>query len=157
MEQLAMNFPEWTRVAEVELVYKTTVKPSQRPKINIVKYCYYFLKELWNENTIEMQEEFKVMLLNRVNKVIGVYEASSGVLTGTVADPRLILAAAIKSLAVSIILSHNHPSGNLKPSRADEEMTQKIKVAASYHDIRVIDHIIITSEGYYSFANEGLL
>ncbi|WP_407527287.1 JAB domain-containing protein [Lacibacter sp. MH-610] len=157
MEQLAMNFPEWTRVAEVELVYKTKVKASERPKINSVKDCYQLLKELWNENTIEMQEEFKVMLLNRGNKVIGVYEASSGGLTGTVADPRLILAAAIKSLAVSIILSHNHPSGNLKPSRADEEMTQKIKVAASYHDIRVIDHIIITSEGYYSFANEGLL
>ena len=157
MEQLAMNFPEWTRVAEVELVYKTTVKPSQRPKINSVKDCYELLKELWNENTIEMQEEFKVMLLNRGNKVIGVYEASAGGLTGTVADPRLILAAAIKSLAVSIILSHNHPSGNLKPSRADEELTQKIKVAASYHDVRVMDHIIITSEGYYSFANEGLL
>ncbi len=157
MEQLAMNFPEWTRVAEVELVYKTKVKPSERPKINSVKDCYQLLKELWNQNTIEMQEEFKVMLLNRGNKVIGVYEASSGGLTGTVADPRLILAVAIKSLAVSIILSHNHPSGNLKPSRADEEMTQKIKVAASYHDIRVIDHIIITSEGYYSFADEGLL
>lgn len=157
MEQLAMNFPEWTRVAEVELVYKTTVKPSQRPKINSVKDSYELLKELWNENTIEMQEEFKVMLLNRGNKVIGVYEASAGGLTGTVADPRLILAAAIKSLAVSIILSHNHPSGNLKPSRADEELTQKIKVAAAYHDIKVIDHIIISSEGYYSFANEGLL
>ncbi len=157
MEQLAMSFPEWTRVAEVELVYKTTVKPSERPKISSVIDSYKLLKELWNENTIDMQEEFKVMLLNRGNKVIGVYEASAGGLTGTVADPRLILAAAIKSLAVSIILSHNHPSGNLKPSRADEELTQKIKVAASYHDIKVIDHIIITSEGYYSFANEGLL
>ena len=157
MEQLAMNFPEWTRVAEVELIYKTEVKPSQRPKINSVKDCYELLKKLWDENTIEMQEQFKVLLLNRGNKVIGVYEASSGGLTGTVADPRLILAAAIKSLAVSIVLSHNHPSGNLKPSRADEELTQKIKVAASYHDIRVIDHIIITSEGYYSFADEGLL
>ena len=157
MEQLAMNFQEWTRVAEVELIYKTTVKASERPKISSVKDCYQLLKKLWNENTIEMQEQFKVLLLNRSNKVIGVYEASSGGLTGTVADPRLILAAAIKSLAVSIILSHNHPSGNLKPSRADEELTQKIKVAASYHDIRVIDHIIITSEGYYSFADEGLL
>ncbi len=157
MEQLAMQFPQWTRVAEVELVYKTKVKASERPKINTVKECYKLLKELWNEDTIEMQEEFKVMLLNRANKVIGVYEASSGGLTGTVADPRLILAVAIKSLAVSIILSHNHPSGNLKPSRADEELTQKIKVAASYHDIKVIDHIIITSEGYYSFADEGLL
>jgi DNA repair protein RadC len=157
MEQLAMKFPEWTRVAEVELVYKTKVKASERPKIGSVKDCYNLLKELWNENTIEMQEEFKVMLLNRGNKVIGIYEASAGGITGTVADPRLILAVAIKSLAVSIILSHNHPSGNLKPSRADEELTQKIKVAAAYHDIRVIDHIIITSEGYYSFADEGVL
>jgi DNA repair protein RadC len=157
MEQLAMNFPEWTRVAEVELVYKTKVKASERPKISSVKDCYNLLKELWNENTIEMQEEFKVMLLNRGNRVIGIYEMSAGGITGTVADPRLILAAAIKSLAVSIILSHNHPSGNLKPSKADEELTQKIKVAAAYHDITVIDHIIITSEGYYSFADEGLL
>lgn len=157
MEQLAINFPEWTRVAEVELVYKTKVKASERPKISSVKDCYQLLKELWNENTIEMQEEFKVLLLNRGNKVIGVYEASAGGITGTVADPRLILAAAIKSLAVSIVLSHNHPSGNLKPSRADEELTQKIKAAAAYHDIMVIDHIIITSEGYYSFADEGLL
>ena len=156
MEQTMIQ-PEWTKVAEVELVYKTKVKASERPKISSVKDCYKLLKELWNENTIEMQEEFKVLLLNRGNKVIGIYEASAGGITGTVADPRLILAAAIKSLAVSIILSHNHPSGNLKPSRADEELTQKIKVAASYHDIKVIDHIIITSEGYYSFAEEGQL
>lgn len=157
MEQLAMNFPEWTRVAEVELVYKTKVKASERPKISSIKDSYNLLKEIWNENTIEMQEEFKVMLLNTGNRVIGIYEMSSGGLTGTVADPRLILAAAIKSLAVAIILSHNHPSGNLKPSRADEELTQKIKIAASYHAITVIDHIIISKEGYYSFADEGLL
>jgi DNA repair protein RadC len=157
MEQMMNQLPEWTRVAEVELVYKTKVKPSERPKIGSVNDCYKLLKELWNENTIEMQEEFKVLLLNRSNKVMGIYEASAGGLTGTVADPRLILAAAIKSLAVSIILSHNHPSGNLRPSREDEQLTNKIKVAAAYHDIKVIDHIIITSEGYYSFADEGLL
>ena len=157
MENLISQQPEWTRVAEVELVYKTSIKASERPKISSVKDCYELLKKLWNENSIEMQEEFKVLLLNRGNKVIGVYEVSAGGITGTVADPRLILAAAIKSLSVSIILSHNHPSGNLKPSRADEDLTQKIKVAASYHDIRVVDHFIITSEGYYSFANEGVL
>jgi DNA repair protein RadC len=86
----------------VELVYKTKVKPSERQKISSVSDSYKLLKELWNENTIEMQEEFKVMLLNRANKVIGVYEASAGGITGTVADKRLILAAAIKSLAVSM-------------------------------------------------------
>ena len=80
-----------------------------------------------------------------------------GGITGTVADPRLILAAAIKSLSVGLVLCHNHPSGNLRPSRADEELTLKIKEAAKYHDIKVLDHIILSSEGYFSFADEGLL
>lgn len=157
MEQLAMQFPEWTRVAEVELIYKTKVKASERPKVNSSKDIYDVLKQVWDQNKIEMLEEFKVILLNRGNRITGVYDASSGGITGTVADPRLILAAAIKSLSVSIVLSHNHPSGNLKPSRADEELTLKIKEAARYHDITVLDHIIISSEGYYSFADEGLL
>lgn len=152
-----MNLPEWTRVAEVELVYKTKIKTSERPKVTSSKDIYVVLKQVWDENKIEMLEEFKVIFLNRANRVIGVYDASSGGITGTVADPRLILAAAIKSLCVSIVLSHNHPSGNLKPSRADEELTLKIKEAAGYHDIRVLDHIIVTSEAYYSFADEGLL
>lgn len=157
MEHLAMQFPEWTRVAEVELVYKTKVKASERPKITSSKDIYNILRQVWDENKIDMLEEFKVIFLNRANRVTGVYDASSGGITGTVADPRLILAAAIKSLSVSIVLSHNHPSGNLKPSRADEELTLKIKEAAGYHDIKVLDHIIITSEAYYSFADEGLI
>lgn len=152
-----MQLPEWTKVAEVELVYKTRVKASERPKVNSSKDIYNVLKQVWDENKIDMLEEFKVIFLNRANRVTGVYDASSGGITGTVADPRLILAAAIKSLSVSIVLSHNHPSGNLKPSRADEELTLKIKEAASYHDINVLDHIIITSEAYYSFADEGLI
>lgn len=149
--------PEWSKVAEVELVYKTKVKASERPWIKSSKDSYEILLKVWDENKIEMVEEFKVLLLNRANRVTGVYEASAGGITGTVADPRLILAAAIKSLSVSIILAHNHPSGNLKPSRADEELTCKIKEAGKYHDIRVLDHVIVTSEGYYSFADEGLL
>jgi len=152
-----MQFPEWTKVAEVELIYKTKVKASERPVIRDSKDTCKILRQIWDENKMEMQEEFKVLFLNRSNKVIGVYDASTGGICGTVADPRLILAAAIKALAVSIILSHNHPSGNLKPSRADEELTLKIKEAAKYHDIKVLDHIIITSEQYYSFADEGLI
>ena len=152
-----MQFPEWSTVVEVELVYKTKVKASERPKVTSSKDIYIILKQVWDENKIDMLEEFKVIFLNRANRVTGVYDASSGGITGTVADPRLILASAIKSLSVSIVLSHNHPSGNLKPSRADEELTLKIKEAASYHDIKVLDHIIISSEGYYSFADEVLI
>ncbi len=152
-----MNQPEWSKVAEVELVYKTKVKASERPQVKTSHDGYEILKQIWNKDKIEMQEEFKVLLLNRANKVIGVYEAGSGGITGTVADPRLILAAALKSLATAIVLAHNHPSGNLKPSSADENLTSKIKEAAKYHDITVLDHLIITSEGYFSFADEGLI
>ncbi len=157
MEQVKMQFPEWTKVAEVELIYKSKVKASERPVIRSSNDTCNVLRQIWDQNKIELFEEFKVLLLNQGNKVIGVYDVSKGGLTGTVADPRLILATAIKALAVSIILSHNHPSGNLKPSRADEEITVKINEAAKYHDIKVLDHIIITAEHYYSFADEGLL
>ncbi len=154
---MKMQFPEWTKVSEVELVYKTRVKASERPLIKSSADTYKLLLEIWDENKIEMQEEFKVLFLNRGNRVIGLYDASTGGICGTVADPRLILAAALKSLAVSLILAHNHPSGNLKPSRADEELTRKINEAAKFHDITVLDHLILTSEQYYSFADEGLL
>ena len=156
MEQ-TMNQPEWSKVAEVELVYKTKVKASERPQVKTSHDGYNILHQIWNKDRIEMQEEFKVLLMNRCNKVIGVFEAASGGITGTVADPRLILATALKCLATGIILAHNHPSGNLKPSAADENLTSKIKEAAKYHDITVLDHLIITSEGYFSFADEGLL
>ena len=82
---------------------------------------------------------------------------SSGGITGTVADPRNILQAAILSNATGIILCHNHPSGNLEPSSFDEAITSKIKEAAAYLDIRIMDHIILTSESFYSFADEGLI
>ena len=95
--------------------------------------------------------------MNRANRIIGVMDASSGGITGTVADPRIILCAAIKCCAVNIIIAHNHPSGSLKPSRADEQLTVKIKEAARWLDISVLDHIIISTEGYYSFADEGLM
>ena len=102
-------------------------------------------------------EVFAVVFLNRANKIKHFEIISRGGITGTVADPRVILKKAIEEEATSIVLSHNHPSGNLKPSRADEELTQKIKQAASYCDIKVIDHIIVSDEGYYSFADEGLI
>lgn len=156
MEQTT-NTLEWTKVAEVELVYRTKIKASQRPQIKSSNDTYQVLLGIWNSDKIDLQEEFKILLLNRANRVNGVYEVCTGGITGTVADPRLILAAAIKSLSVAIILSHNHPSGNLKPSSADEELTRKIKMAASFLDIKVLDHIILSSEGYYSFADEGLI
>jgi DNA repair protein RadC len=105
----------------------------------------------------KQKEVFVVVYLNRANKIIHFEIISEGGITGTVADPRIILKKALDHRAVSMILSHNHPSGNLLPSKADEQLTAKIKAAASYLDIQVVDHIIVSEEGYYSFADEGLL
>jgi len=102
-------------------------------------------------------EVFAVVFLNRANKIKHYEIISEGGITGTVADPRIILKKALENDAVSVILCHNHPSGSIKPSRADEDLTRKIKEAASYFDIKVLDHIIVSEEGYYSFADEGLL
>lgn len=145
------------QVSEIELVYKSKVKASSRPKITTSKDAYEVLKNSWDENKIDFIEQFKILLLNRANKVLAMYEISSGGITGTVADPRLIFTAALKANAVSIVLAHNHPSGNLQPSRADEQLTSRIKLAGEYLEIKVIDHLIVTSESYLSFADEGLL
>ncbi len=103
------------------------------------------------------QEVFAVVFLNRGNKITHLEIISEGGMTGTVADPRIILKKALEHDATAIILCHNHPSGNLKPSKADELLTQKIKQASALLDIHVMDHIIVSSEGYFSFADEGYL
>lgn len=156
MKQL-QNETEWTKVAEVELLYKNTVKAAERPSIKTASDCYQLLINTWDLNGIEVYEEFKVLLLNRANRVTGLYQLSKGGICGTVADPRLILAVALKSLSVGLVLAHNHPSGNLTPSIADRELTTKMKVAASYHDITILDHLVISNDSYYSFAENGLL
>lgn len=102
-------------------------------------------------------EVFAVIFLNRANKIRHFEIISEGGITATVADPRIILKKALEEDAVSIILCHNHPSGSLKPSRSDQELTTRIREAASYLDIIVIDHIIVSEAGYYSFADEGML
>jgi DNA repair protein RadC len=146
-------------VSEIDIVYKRKVKCklSERPLITCSKDGYQLCLHYWNHDKIELLEEFKVLFLSRSNRVLQILPLSQGGISGTVADPRLILAGAIKVAACSIILVHNHPSGNIKPSRADEELTSKIAGASKYFDITVIDHLIITSEGYFSFADEGLL
>jgi len=146
-----------SKVAEVELLYKSTVKASERPLITSSHEAADVLRRTWEDGKIELLEQFKVLLLNRANKVLGLFNCSSGGITGTVADPRLILCAALKANACSIILAHNHPSGGTKPSAADEELTKKIKAACALVDIKVLDHLIMTSETYFSFADEGIL
>lgn len=144
-------------VAEIQLTYKTKVKPSLRPKITSSREAYTILLDSWDEDKLEFVEQFKVLLLNRANKVLGIYEVSTGGVSGTVADPKLVFAAAINANASAMILSHNHPSGQLKPSQADISLTKKLTAGGRLLEIPVLDHIIVTSEGFYSFADEGAL
>jgi DNA repair protein RadC len=114
--------------------------------------------EIFQSNLIDSPfEEFWILLLNRANKIIGKHQISNGGVSGTVADPRRIFQLAIQHLASGLILCHNHPSGNLKPSQADLQLTQKIKAGASLLDINLLDHLIISDQKYYSFADEGQL
>jgi DNA repair protein RadC len=150
----SVNFYE---VSEVELIYKSKVKASQRAKITTSKDAAQLFRQVWDPNKIDFIEQFKVLLLNRSNKVLGIVDISTGGVTGTVVDCKIIFVAAIKANACNIVISHNHPSGNLKPSKPDEELTYKIKEAGKLLDVRLFDHIIVTSEGYFSFADEGLI
>lgn len=102
-------------------------------------------------------EVFCVLYLNRALRLIRLERVSQGGITGTVADPRIIFRRALSLRAVSLILGHNHPSGALHPSDADRELTEKIRRAAEYFDMTVHDHLIVSGEGYYSFADEGIL
>ncbi len=123
-------------------------------KVNASRDVFNFMQPTIGELT---HEEFHVLFMNRANKIIQTERISSGGITGTVADARIIFNFAVRYNAVSIILCHNHPSGNLKPSDQDIDMTKKTVDAGKMLDIKVLDHIIITEKGYYSFADEGLI
>jgi len=149
--------PLLTEVAEIQLSYSTKVKASQMPRVEKSADVKSLFMDHWDSGKIELQEEFKVMLLNRGNKVMGIVSISMGGIGGTIADPKLIFATALISGASAIVLAHNHPSGTLKPSQADINLTKKIKSAGEFLDITVLDHLILTAEGYYSFADEGAM
>ena len=147
-----------TKVNEISIKYQGNFKISQAPKITSSASATELLFEAWNKDQIGLQECFKVILLNNANKVKGIYEVSTGGITGTMVDLRIVFAVILKSLTTAVILVHNHPSGTLKPSEADKSLTEKIKKAAVLFDVKVLDHLIICLEGdYFSFADEGML
>lgn len=147
-----------TSIAEVALVYRSRVKASDRPQVKCSRDAYNLFLETWDKNTIEHVEEFKMLLLNRSNVVLGIMNVSKGGISGTVTDIRIILQAAIKANSSGIIVCHNHPSGNLNPSESDIKLTNKIKESGNLMDIQLLDHLIINSdEDYNSFADNGTL
>jgi DNA repair protein RadC len=155
--ETVINSSVWMMVSEVELIYKSKVKASQRPKITQSADAYQLFLHQWDENKLEFVEQFKVMFLNRANRVLGICDLFTGGISLTVADPKIIFSAALKANASSIIVCHNHPSGHLTPSCQDEDLTYRLKQAGQFLELPLIDHLIISNEGFLSFAEEGLL
>lgn len=143
-------------VSEIQLKYKPQTLTET---LCTSKEIHQLLKKrVFDEDTIGYKETFKVLLLNNSNKVIGYTTISEGGLTSTIVDVRVIMQTALVSNATTILLAHNHPSGNTHPSGQDDSLTRKIKSACELLDIRLLDHIIVTPyESYYSYQDEGRL
>lgn len=147
---------DFSKVTEVELVYRNKSRPSTRLKISCSKDAYDLFLRTWDDGKIELQEQFRVMFLDRSNGCLGISTVSSGGISTCVADPKIIFASALKAGAASIIIAHNHPSGSLKPSKPDTALTERFCYVGRMLDMPVLDHLIVTREGYFSFADEGM-
>ncbi|MEN9336680.1 MAG: hypothetical protein RLZZ500_1667 [Bacteroidota bacterium] len=144
-----------TIAAALELGRRRRIEETQdRIKISSSKSVFDLMQPIIGELP---HEEFWVLFLNNSNKILGKEQLSKGGMTGTLVDIRLIFKSALEYKATSLILTHNHPSGKLQASEADRTITQRLKLAGNQLDILVLDHIIITETGYYSFADEGIL
>lgn len=148
---------ELSKVAEVQITYRPSFKVSERLQISRSQDAYRIFIQEWDSGKIELLEEFKILLLNRRNRVLGIVHISSGGLSGTVADPKVIFTAGLKACASGIILCHNHPSGELDPSGEDIALTRRMKEAGKILDLQILDHLIISNETYYSFGDDGIL
>jgi len=146
------------KVAEVELTYKSKIKPSERPKVINSDQVNEILQAAFDQDKIEHVEMFYLLLLNRDNKVLGVKKVSEGGTASTIVDPKIIFQTALKANASAIILSHNHPSGNPRPSDADKAITKQLSEGGRILNISVLDHLIVLPENkYYSFSDNQLM
>lgn len=152
-----LGFHTSYQLAEIEISYKPQFKSSERPQIDSSNLAYRLILDNWNGRKIELLEEFKIVLLNRRNRVLGIVNISQGGISETIADVKIIFAIALKACASGMILSHNHPSGETGPSEADIRLTKRLAEAGELLDIKIFDHLIVSNDGYYSFRDEGLL
>ena len=138
-------------VAEIQVSYNSVIEHSNRIKVIHAHEAQQLFRKVWNSDTLELQESFKVMLLNRNNQLLGIKTISEGGIASTQVDTRLLLGVILKSASVAVILAHNHPSGNCKPSESDFKIQQNIVDRCRFFNIEVLDHIILTKDCYYSF------
>lgn len=143
------------KVAEVELSYKNRVPYKERKKVLTSLDAYKLLINNHNDDTIDYKETFKVLYLNQASQVVGCFTLSQGGITSTCVDVRNIMQGALLTNAVAMVLAHNHPSGNTRPSREDDRITNQVSKAGELLNIKVLDHIIFTREDFYSYGDEG--
>lgn len=153
-EEVPNNYAN--KMAEIKISYSYLVSPKSLLGVSSSVDTFDYLRAIWSPQ-IDRLEEFMILCLNRANKILGYSKIGQGGFSGTVADPKVIFQVSLKANASSIILAHNHPSGNLKPSANDIQLTRKIQKAGEYLDLLVLDHIILSSDGYLSFADTGLI
>ncbi|HLD53498.1 MAG TPA: JAB domain-containing protein [Sediminibacterium sp.] len=145
----------WNMVSEIELVYRSKIKATQRPLLRSSNDVFEFLLQHWNHDKIELIENAKAIFLNTACNVLGLLDISMGGTTSTIVDPKIVFLPAIKLNANRIILAHNHPSGRVNPSANDLLFTENICKAGMLLEIKIMDHMIISKDTYYSFADEG--
>jgi len=155
---ILMNIEKSPKLAEVTLSYNTEIPVSQQPQVTSPGRAVELLRSVWGEGQLELREEFLVLLLNNSKRCLGWAKISSGGATATIVDPAAVLRVAILANAQSVLLNHNHPSGNLEASKADITLTNRIVKSGKLLGVDVADHIILTARGgYLSFREEGLM
>jgi DNA repair protein RadC len=146
------------QMPEFSVTLRTKGMPmSKRVKITSSRDIERFCREIFNADQIEWVETFVLICLNRAYKPLGFYKVSQGGVSGTVADPKVIFQIALAANASTIIVAHNHPSGNLTPSAADVTLTKRLVEGGKLLEVQVLDHLIMGAEGYYSLADEGVI
>lgn len=138
--------PKWVKTHEILAVDKKVCSSSRAANL---------FRQIMDPEQLEYREMFYALFLNRNNEIVGIFKVSEGGITATVVDPKLLLSQALLIGATGIVVCHNHPSGNLQPSQQDISLTEKLKNGASFLDMSILDHIILTANSYYSFADMG--
>lgn len=145
------------KITEIELIYINKLDDLERPQISNSADAYKVFFDNWDKGKLELQEQFKIMLLDQKNSVLGISTLSAGGISQCAVDIRLAFAAAVKGRATGMILAHNHPSGNKKFSEPDKELTKEFVMAGNFMKVPILDHIVVTRDGYVSMSDEGTL
>lgn len=152
-----LHLQDLFKVNDVEIIYRNRIPYQDRIQITQSATAYEVLRANWDENRLELVDQFKILMLDQKNNCLAISDIATGDMAACLADPKIIFATALKARAIGIILAHNHPSGNLQASGADISLTRKLVEGGKLLDINVLDHLIITAHSYTSLADAGLM